>query len=208
MIKNQDTEVSEKEPVTTLFLVRHGQTEWNVQCRLQGQHNSPLTPKGRTQALEVRKKLASVDIHKAYVSPLGRALETLDAILEGREVEIVKSTGLQEISLGPWEGKTKEETKQTHPIEYEQFWTKQNDFLLPGAETYYQLQARVVQAIRDIFSDEENSNILVVSHWIAIKVAIAFFSSISLAQLSDISDPGNGKLIKLRCEGDKVSISA
>jgi len=192
---------------TTLFIVRHGLTEWNIQHRLQGHKNSPLTSTGRRQALEVKNKLADLEIHKAYVSPLGRALETLQLIIEDRNIEIVTTTGLKEISLGPWEGKEKKETKQSHPEEYEQFWEKQNDFNLEGAETYQQLQDRVVKTIHNIFSMEKNRNVLVVSHWIAIKVAIAYFTSTPLAQLSSIIDPGNGEILTLSNEGNGVHVT-
>jgi probable phosphoglycerate mutase len=192
---------------TTLFIVRHGLTEWNVQHRLQGHKNSPLTSTGRCQALEVKQRLADLEIHKVYVSPLERALETMQLIIADRDVEIVKMTGLKEISLGPWEGKTKKETQQSHPLEYGQFWKKQNDFYLQGAETYQQLQERVVKTIQYIFSMEKNSNVLVVSHWIAIKVAIAYFTSTPLAQLSDIIDPGNGEVLTLNKEGNRVYVT-
>jgi len=192
---------------TTLFIVRHGLTEWNVQHRLQGHKNSPLTSTGKRQALEVKKRLADLEIHKVYVSPLERALETLQLIIADRDVEIVKKTGLKEISLGPWEGKTKKETQQSHPLEYGQFWKKQNDFYLQGAETYQQLQDRVVKTIQYIFSMEKNSNVLVVSHWIAIKVAIAYFTSTPLAQLSNIIDPGNGEVLTLSNEGNRVHVT-
>lgn len=192
---------------TTLFIVRHGLTEWNVQHRLQGHKNSPLTSTGRRQALEVKQRLADLEIHKVYVSPLERALETMQLIIADRDVEIVKMTGLKEISLGPWEGKTKKETQQSHPLEYGQFWKKQNDFYLQGAETYQQLQERVVKTIQYIFSMEKNSNVLVVSHWIAIKVAIAYFTSTPLAQLSDIIDPGNGEVLTLSNEGNRVHVT-
>lgn len=192
---------------TTLFIVRHGVTEWNVQHRLQGHKNSPLTITGKRQALEVKRSLADLEIHKVYVSPLERALETLQIIIEGKDVEIVKATGLKEISLGPWEGKLKKETKRSHPVEYEQFWKKQNEFYLQGAETYQQLQDRVVKTIHDIFSMEKDRNVLVVSHWIAIKVVIAYFTSTPLAQLSSIIDPGNGELLTLSNEKNRVHVT-
>ncbi|WP_410506509.1 histidine phosphatase family protein [Marinomonas sp. GJ51-6] len=59
--------------VTNLFLVRHGQTEWNKEHRLQGHKNSPLTQKGKEQALNTKHALQDYEIHKAYVSPLQRA---------------------------------------------------------------------------------------------------------------------------------------
>lgn len=191
---------------TTLFIVRHGQTEWNKQNRLQGHKNSPLTEIGKQQALEVKKSLDRYEIHKAYVSPLQRAQETLEIILDDREVEIVISNNLKEINLGPWEEKTKEETKKSHPAEYAMFWENQNRFFLPKAETYQQLQNRAVEEIETIFSKNKGKNILVVSHWIAIKVVIAHYTSTPLNKLSCISDPKNGAFFTLIRHGNNTLI--
>jgi len=191
---------------TNIFLVRHGETEWNRQQRLQGQKNSPLTKKGIQQAFKVKEALERHEIHKAYVSPLQRALYTIDIILDGREIEVVRSSNLKEINLGPWEGKTREETEQSHPAEYIMFWEKQDRFALLGAETYRQLQIRVVDELNTIFSKEKNNNILVVSHWIAIKVALAYYTSTPLHQLSNIPDPENGAFLTLSCQDNNISI--
>lgn len=177
---------------TRVILVRHAQTVWNRQGRLQGQKNSPLTDTGIKQAQHIGSALSTTTIHKAYVSSLGRARETIKIILHGRDVEVVAAENLQEIGLGPWEGKTREEARAIHPEQYDFFWNHQDRFALQGAETYARLQNRVVREIHGIFLREKGKQILVVSHWIAIKVAIAFYASISLARLSTIPDPGNG----------------
>jgi broad specificity phosphatase PhoE len=191
---------------TNIFLVRHGQTEWNEQNRLQGQKNSPLTKIGKQQAFKVKESLDQHDIHKAYVSPLQRAQDTLDIILEGREIEVIKSDNLKEINLGPWEGKTMEETEQSHPIEFNRFWKNQDKFALPGAETFDQLQSRVVAGLNAIFAKEKSGNVLVVSHWIAIKVALAHYTSTPLQQLSNISNPKNGTFLTLTNRCNDISI--
>lgn len=191
---------------TRIFLVRHGQTEWNQQDRLQGQKNSPLTEIGRQQALMAKESLEQYEIHKACVSPLQRAQDTLDIILQGREVEVVRSGKLKEINLGPWEGKTREETERSHPIEFNRFWKHPDKFALQGAETFDQLQSRVVAALNAIFMKEKGQNVLVVSHWMAIKVALAHYTSIPLQQLSSISDPENGTFLTLTSRCNSISV--
>jgi len=187
--------------VTRIFLVRHGQTQWNLQKRLQGHKNSPLTATGRKQALHVRKVLAGVTLHVAYVSPLPRALETLSIIIEGQETEVHEAPSLKEIHLGPWEGKTREEIRVSHPQQYNDFWNNPERFTLQGAETFHHLQTRVVRQLETIFSREQGRNILVVSHWIALKVALAHYSSIALAGLPGLADPGNGSFFVLSQTG-------
>jgi probable phosphoglycerate mutase len=107
---------------TNIYLTRHGETEWNIEHRIQGNQNSPLTPKGIRQAHEVKESMESCSIDFAYVSPLQRARDTIDIILEDREIAPVALDNLREISLGPWEGKTREETAITHPEQHSAFW--------------------------------------------------------------------------------------
>ena len=191
---------------TNIFLVRHGETEWNKLNRLQGNQDSPLTKNGIKQAHEVKKSLEQYVIDKAYVSPLKRARDTIDIILKGRNLEAVIANDLKEINLGPWEGKTRRETALSHPDEYIAFWKKPDSFNLPDAETFQELQHRMVKELESIFIKGKNKNILVVSHWIAIKVAIAHYTSISLSQLSDIVNPENGGFLFLSKRSDGVFV--
>ncbi len=179
--------------VTNIFLVRHGQTEWNKEHRLQGHKNSPLTQEGKEQAIKTKQALGGYEIHKAYVSPLQRAQDTLALIIDKQAIDVVISNNLKEINLGPWEGKTKQQTLLSDPQQYTHFWQEQDKFNLAGAETYQQLQNRVVSELQTIFANEQGKNILVVSHWIAIKAAIAYFTSTPLSDLSSLPDPKNGE---------------
>ena len=111
-----------------MFLVRHGETEWNKQNRLQGNQDSSLTSKGIQQALRVKRSLRQHTIDLAFVSPLKRARDTLQLILKDEDIEAEVSNGLREINLGPWEGKIRSETRISHPEEYKAFWNKQDLF--------------------------------------------------------------------------------
>jgi len=192
--------------MTNIFLVRHGQTEWNQQNRLQGHKNSPLTEMGRKQALKTRAALLDQTIDKAYVSPLERAQDTLGIILEGRSIETTVSSNLKEINLGLWEGKTREETKESHPLEYDKFWNRQDQFILDGAETYQQLQVRMTRELDAILANEQGKNILVVSHWIAIKTVIAHYTSTPISELTNMPDLQNGHFLTLKQRDGRISV--
>ena len=89
---------------TKIYLVRHGETLWNSQQRWQGSKNSPLTELGIQQATLTRDLLAASPIDLAYVSPLQRATQTLDIILQYRAIETTIFPAMREMCLGNWEG--------------------------------------------------------------------------------------------------------
>jgi broad specificity phosphatase PhoE len=189
-----------------IFLLRHGETEWNTQRRLQGNRNSPLTPRGIEQANNARQSLLKYSIDHAYVSPLERAINTAEIILEGRDVNLTINDDFREINLGPWEGKTWQEAKLSHPVEFSNYYNNPELFSLPGADTFQELQNRMVGGLEFIFSCEKGSNLLVVSHGMAIKVAIAYYTSTSLTNLSSIIDPINCSFLCLSKRGNDVFI--
>lgn len=192
---------------TTIILVRHGETEWNVLNKLQGHKNSPLTLNGKRQAVYVKETLSSHKIDSAYTSPLKRAVDTAEIILNGRNIEAKKINNLKEIRLGPWEGKTKEATQQSHPEEHDNFWNKPHRFSLGGAESFLQLQQRLVLELKAIFNNECGKNVLVVTHWIAIKTILAYFTSTPLSQLSNMPDLNNGELMLLISNDNAIQVS-
>ena len=191
---------------TNILLVRHGETQWNKESRLQGNKNSSLTPRGVAQANEAKSALEQYVFDRAYVSPLGRARETMEIILGGRDLSADIADNLREINLGPWEGKMLGETALSHPNAHRAFWQKPDLFNLAGAETFQGLQQRVVAELDAIFVKGEGKNILVVSHWIAIKVALAHYLSTSLSHLSSIADPANGGFFRLCKRGNEVFV--
>lgn len=191
---------------TQIYLVRHGQTEWNRQNRLQGHRNSPLTDLGRQQAGAAAKALSDQAIDKAYVSPLQRARETLDIILEKRDVEIAVSDNLKEINLGPWEGRKQDELELVHSVQLDNFWNRHDRFSLDGAETFQQLQTRVATQLDEILELERGKNILVVSHGMAIKMAIAHYTKTPIGDLSHLPVLENGRFLTIRQSGATTTV--
>ena len=180
---------------TKIFLTRHGQTQWNLDQRLQGHLNSPLTQLGKNQAFETQQQLLNKDIHVAYTSPLLRAVETTALIIADWPVKMLTRDNLAEIHLGPWEGKTYTEIKNTHPKEFADFWERPDDYQLPGAETYHDLQNRIIKEIKNIFKENLGKNILVVSHGIAIKVFLAYVLKKCLGDIAHMNVMENGEYL-------------
>ncbi|WP_300667445.1 histidine phosphatase family protein [Desulfoluna sp.] len=185
---------------TTLFLVRHGQTHWNVERRLQGHLNSPLTETGKRQALAAGEALKERPITAAFTSPSGRAMETAKGIIGSRNIPLAPVEGLREIGLGPLEGLPIEEAEKRHPKACRDFWQAPHHFSLSGAERFSQVQGRVVNAITALLNTHPGETLLVVSHAIAIKTALAFYLKKELSDLDDIRLPENGRILTLTAD--------
>ncbi|HRS22375.1 MAG TPA: histidine phosphatase family protein, partial [Clostridia bacterium] len=158
--------------MTRLYLVRHGETEWNKNGKVQGRTDTELSPEGVMQAELLARRLAGEDINVIYSSSLRRALKTAEIIAEYKQCEIIKSDKYHEICFGPWEGMTINEIKEKYSEHYRAYREDPVNFKLPGAETLIDLTERTYGAVMDIVSRHTGSNILLVSHGTAIKAVI------------------------------------
>lgn len=152
-----------------LYLVRHGQTELNVQNILQGWHDSPLTARGREQALATRAAFEArgISFDHAYSSPLGRARCTAELIVgEGRSIELVDD--LREWHLGSLEGASNRDMPSQpwgdYPVAF-------------GGESKGELRARMVAALSRIMARPRHDCVLAVSHGSACQEFLEYVAS-------------------------------
>ena len=122
-------------------------------------------------------------------------------------MKIIKSIGLSEINLGPWEGKTVEDVKTKNPEQYEYFKSRQDLFSLKGAETFAEVQKRVVSEVKKIIDNNEGKTMLAVSHGIAIKTAEIYFRNMQLSGLQDAKVLENGKFLIFRKENNEITVT-
>jgi len=183
---------------STLYLARHGQTEWNLIDRFQGQLDSPLTELGKKQALQSREKLLKKNIHIVYSSPLSRALDTAKIISQEWPVELHTCNDLMGMRLNQWQGKTLVEIQKMYPEEFVNFFSYPDKFNLPGAENYFDLQERVINSIHNILQKYTSHNILVVTHGIVIKALISHVKTNTVAGIAGIELLENGSYICLK----------
>ena len=134
------------------YLVRHAQTLWNTENRLQGHSNSPLTPLGREQAKRLREYFAGRPIRALYTSHLQRSVETAQAIAHGMKLSVAVDPGLAEIHFGPWEGLTAEEIDARFGGAYGQWHHAPSHVPIPGAESFESFRARVRRTVGQILS--------------------------------------------------------
>ncbi|WP_168718818.1 histidine phosphatase family protein [Thermosulfurimonas marina] len=162
---------------TRIFVMRHGQTYANAEGRFAGRTAEPLTPEGEAQAAQVGKYLAAEDLSAIYVSPLHRTRRTAEILAENlrRRPPIYEAPGFLEISIPPWEGRTKAELRADPAMQYEVWSQKPHRFYLPGCETLAEVYGRAVRALEDLFHQEEGRALLVVTHMVVVRVLLLHY---------------------------------
>jgi probable phosphoglycerate mutase len=134
--------------VTTLLLVRHGETDWNAEGRLQGHTDRPLNEHGRRQARALAEKLADQEIAAVYSSNLARALETAEIVAERLGLPVSVDADLREKNWGTWEGLTPSERER---VAY-------------AGETTDEHRERTLRAVQRIADGNPGGRVVVVTH--------------------------------------------
>ena len=160
---------------TIIYLVRHGQTQWNVAHKLQGHQDSPLTELGVRQAEWLGESLANEPLDVIYSSSSLRARRTAELISDTREIEILESHDLKEINLGIWEGKTQAEVKEADPEQFDYFWNDPAKFHVQSSETYQEVSNRSIDLVHKIIHANQGKSILIVTHTVVVKLIMSYF---------------------------------
>lgn len=181
-----------------IYLVRHGQTEWNIERRFQGWLDSPLTEQGVAVARELGEKIAHINFNRCISSTSERALKTMSLILPSEMKVFETDPRLREICLGPWQGLTHEVIEELYPEQLKQFYMSPELFKLQDAETYYDVMKRIedfLVSITEMANDDESSyNILIVTHGITLMLFQLIFDGNPLSELPRYSVTGNASV--------------
>ena len=148
-----------------LYIMRHGQTDWNIGRKIQGVTDIPLNDTGRATAEAMRLAHADLSFDVCYVSPLRRARETADIFLRDRGVPIVVDRRLREMAFGPYEGEIDPMTREDSPL-HPFFAAPASYTAPPGAESLFDLYARADSFIAEILTPRRlrEESILLVTH--------------------------------------------
>ncbi|MDQ6773433.1 MAG: histidine phosphatase family protein [Candidatus Dormibacteraeota bacterium] len=147
-----------------ILFVRHGQSTWNAEHRVQGQADPPLSERGREQAARLAARLKGRRVAALYSSDLLRARETAAPLERAFGCEATLDAGLREIALGEWEGLTGAEIEAAYPDLW-RAWTRHPDWdLVPGGERAAAFQARVRQAVALILAHHAGQEVVCVTH--------------------------------------------
>lgn len=173
--------------MSKIYLVRHGETEWNREGRSQGCSNDiPLSDIGLKQAEAIGERLKHEAIDMFFSSSLARAYETASIIAKYHNKEVSIHKEFMEISFGVFEGLRFDEIKEKYNIEYEGWRDTPHIHSVPGAESLDSIKERSLTKLMEILNHNKDKNILVVSHGITIKILIASILGIDFANLHTI----------------------
>lgn len=179
---------------TTLILLRHGETEWNLSGRWQGQAaDTELTDLGRQQARLAANRLRSYPINVIYSSDLLRAFETAQIIGQALGLTPVAEPALRESDIGAWTGLTWAEISERYPEQAAAMFAGQ-DVRRGGGESFGELHDRLAAAAQNIVSRHPGDTVLVVSHGAALRSLVAYVLGASLDQMHRIAIGGNTAL--------------
>jgi len=171
-----------------LFLVRHGQSQWNLENRFTGWQNIDITALGQQEARQAGKALMKESIDIAFTSTLIRAQHTLQIILEeiGKpNIPIIVDAALNERSYGNLEGLNKDETAEKYGVEQVHIWRRSFDVAPPGGESLKDTYDRVIPYFENFIQPELDAgkNVLIVAHGNSLRALIMYLEHLTPAQI-------------------------
>lgn len=172
--------------MTRIIFVRHGETDWNVARRYQGQTDIPLNDKGIYQAQLAAKRLAGEPIAAVYASDLQRAVYTAEVIAKEHQLTVTPMAEFREISFGEWEGSCFASLDTGAREQIDKIFTDPANIEVPGGENFQQVQARAVRGIEQLIAKHPDETVLVVSHGAAIRTILCHALGMSLANVWSI----------------------
>jgi 2,3-bisphosphoglycerate-dependent phosphoglycerate mutase len=149
---------------TEFIVIRHGETAWNAQSRIQGHLDSPLNEEGLAQALLTGERLAHETFTTLYCSDLGRALQTAQPIVDRSGHEVIREPRLRERQLGVFQGLTGAQCERDYPADYARFKVRDVDHVVPGGESVRQLFARVSGLFIELAARHPGERVVAVTH--------------------------------------------
>jgi broad specificity phosphatase PhoE len=184
---------------TTIYLVRHGETDYNRDNIYQGTLDIPLNVTGHLQTLSLRARLSHVQFDAAYSSPLRRAMDTARTIV--RELPVITIPELRELSYGSWQGLSRDARQRTD-AEFDRRWRSHPwSVRFPNGESLQELHERVSASMTEIVHRHRGQTILVSGHGHVNRIALLFFTETDRNEFWNIDQP-NGSCCRLTLTHD------
>ncbi len=150
---------------TRIIAIRHGETPWNVDGRIQGHTDIPLNPTGLQQAARAAQALADEAVHAIYSSDLQRAWQTAQALAQTTGAPLHPEPGLRERCFGAFEGRSFAEVEHSHPEAARRWRKREPDFVPPdGGESLLGLRTRIAATVGRLAAAHVGGQIALVAH--------------------------------------------
>ena len=195
-------------PMLVLRLIRHGQTDWNVQSRFQGQVDVPLNALGLAQAQRLAMRLKGEPAEPLVVSDLLRTRQTAQAIEPVWTVQAQPSATWREQSFGVLEGLVAQDIAQQYPHEWRQWLSYRSDYVPPGGESMQMLDARIRRAVREVVQQCEQLQVpscTVITHGAVLDVVWRWANGLELEGPRKCPIPNVG-LNTVRTDGEVMQL--
>ncbi len=168
-----------------LYFTRHGESEWNLIHRVQGQHDSPLTKRGILMAQQLKKRLKGLPYTRCYTSPMGRAMQTARILTEGTGVTPEPDDRICEVSLGVMEEQIMDELP---PEILHLFYHEPQNYHPEGGEGYPAAFERVSHLLREL--ETEDGCVLLVAHALILRLIRLYLLDLPLDNMMDVHTAG------------------
>jgi broad specificity phosphatase PhoE len=156
--------------VSKVYLVRHGQTAWNVGEIFRGRADIPLDETGKQEVHLAGAALKDETLHAVYSSPLSRSMETAENIAKFHNIPVTPFDAIIDISYGEWEGLENEEVKKKYPELHALWQHEPHKIKFPKGESLDEVRARTMKGLEDLLAKHKNENFVLVAHRVPNKV--------------------------------------
>lgn len=178
--------------VTRLCMVRHGETAWNAEGRVQGQLDIPLNETGRAQARATAEALAAEDFSAIYCSDLSRVRQTAEPSARRLALPVEYNAALRERHYGMFETLTYVEVREKFPLQYARFRDKDPDFDFEGGESLRGFAQRSFDVVSELIARHPGEQILVFTHGGVLEIVYRHARALGLSSPRDFEIPNAG----------------
>lgn len=186
-----------------LYLVRHGETVWNVEARYQGHTDTSLSEKGLQQAQKLQERFIREPIDAIFGSDLNRAAETARIIAKPKGFNVQLTASLRELSFGDWEGLTYDEIVPKHGDLIHKWYENPEGITVPGGEPLSSMIKRTTEFIYSLTANQPENSFIIVSHGGPIRAIVAKLNNIPFNKMWSVKID-NGSITTLETKKNKI----
>lgn len=157
-----------------LYLIRHGETDWNKQKKFQGWTDIDLNENGKMQAELLGERFKDIKVDEIYSSPLQRSVNTAKPIAQIKNLSIIENENFKEINFGEWEGLTVSEIYEKAGEDFVTFMKKPEEGTFPGDGSFANVTKRIAEGLEEVLDGKEDKNIVIVSHGGIVRLTISY----------------------------------